>query len=357
MEQFFENLVHFTHGMTVVFFMMMSLHLYRLKANNRLLAFLFWEMVFWLFIQLKDMINLVDGIKDFTYLTGIKLCIDTWCIPVTMFLLMEITQPYRLNIRKIALWMFPSILLTALYIFTSLEAVLNALLVYSLLFGMLMAAWVLMASSRYDNYIKRNFSYTEHICVHWVKRVILLLFLMLVVWVLIVWFTEWIADSLFYLLQIAVWIYIYYYSKDHIVVNISQESSSADSDLAISTKESENFAFGRISFATKLKRCMENESLYLNANLSLSDVARAITTNRTYLSDFLNNEMNISFYDYVNNYRVQKACNILCEGDYKLLDEVAERCGFNSLSTFRRAFRKKMNMTPIEYKKGTLQNH
>jgi len=234
---------------------------------------------------------------------------------------------------------------------------LNILLVYSLLFGMVMIAVVLMASFKHDNYIKRNFSYTEHISVDWVKRVILLLFLMLVVWVLILWLTKWHADSLFYFLQIAVWTYIYVYTIQHVAVNIPQESHSADSESEENTKEIENDASGDISFASKLKQCMENESLYLNENLSLSDVAAAIATNRTYLSDFLNNQMNVSFYDYVNNYRVQKACDILLEGDYKMLEEVAERCGFNSLSTFRRAFRKKMHTTPMEYKRKHLITH
>ncbi|MCL2511746.1 MAG: helix-turn-helix transcriptional regulator, partial [Bacteroidales bacterium] len=295
----------------------------------------------------------------FTYLTGIKLSIDTWCVPVTLFLMMEITQPRRLNFRKMALLTLPSIVMTVLYIITALEAVLNTLLIYSLLFGMVMAAGVLMASFKHDNYIKRNFSYTENISVYWVKRVILLLFLMLVVWVLIIWFTEWHADSLFYFFQIAVWIYIYSYTKQHVVVDILQDSLSedSDSDSEENTKERENVASGDDRLDAKLKRCMENDSLYLNAYLSLSDVAAAIATNRTYLSDFLNNQMNVNFYDYVNNYRVQKACDILLEGEHKRLEEVGERCGFNSLSTFRRAFQKKMNTTPIEYKNKRLKNH
>jgi len=134
-------------------------------------------------------------------------------------------------------------------------------------------------------------------------------------------------------------------------VNIPQNRHFSDSDSGEKTEEIENIASDDESLAAKLKRCMENDSLYLNENLSLSDVSSAIATNRTYLSDFLNNQMNVSFYDYVNNYRVQKACDILLEGNYKLLEEVAERCGFNSLSTFRRAFRKKMKTTPIEFKR------
>jgi len=150
------------------------------------------------------------------------------------------------------------------------------------------------------------------------QKSILFLFIMLAAWALILWFTELLADS-----------------------------------PCEKTNERENDAFDDDSLAAKLKQCMENDSLYLNANLSLSDVAAAIATNRTYLSDFLNNQMNVNFNDYVNNYRVQKACDILLEGEYKRLEEVGERCGFNSLTTFRRAFKNKMNTTPIEYKKKT----
>jgi len=103
-------------------------------------------------------------------------------------------------------------------------------------------------------------------------------------------------------------------------------------------------------FEKKLEQCMMKERLYLNPRLRISDAAIAIGTNRTYLSNYLNNELCITFSEYVNQYRVLEACDILVSGNNIFLDEVAERSGFNSLSTFHRSFMKMMKITPLQYR-------
>jgi AraC-like DNA-binding protein len=100
----------------------------------------------------------------------------------------------------------------------------------------------------------------------------------------------------------------------------------------------------------KLKQCMLEDSLYLNPKLTISDVAKAIGTNRTYLSDYLNKKRCVTFHEYINHFRVMIACTILADGNNKLLEEVAEQSGFNSLSTFRRSFLKEPKLTPLQYK-------
>ena len=100
----------------------------------------------------------------------------------------------------------------------------------------------------------------------------------------------------------------------------------------------------------KLQQCMIEERLYLNPTLRITDVAAAIGTNRTYLSDYLNKKLCITFSEYVNQYRVLEACDILVGGNNILLQEVAEQSGFNSLSTFHRSFMKVMKITPVQYR-------
>ena len=95
---------------------------------------------------------------------------------------------------------------------------------------------------------------------------------------------------------------------------------------------------------------MTEDRLYLNPKLTISDVAAAIGSNRTYLSDYLNQNLGVTFFEYVNRYRVQQACEILVGAKNKLLVEVAEKSGFNSLSTFHRSFMKVMKMTPLQYR-------
>lgn len=99
---------------------------------------------------------------------------------------------------------------------------------------------------------------------------------------------------------------------------------------------------------------MEEQQLYLNPKLTISDVTNAIGTNRTYLSSYFNNKLNITFYDYINNLRIEKTGKqLLATYPYTMnIDEIAERSGFNSTSTFRRAFFKNTGMTPLQYRKS-----
>ena len=107
-------------------------------------------------------------------------------------------------------------------------------------------------------------------------------------------------------------------------------------------------------FEKKLEQCMMKERLYLNPRLRISDAATAIGTNRTYLSEYLNKKRCITFSEYVNQYRVLEACDILVGGNDILLEEVAEQSGFNSLSTFHRSFMKVMKITPLQYRNNNI---
>lgn len=52
---------------------------------------------------------------------------------------------------------------------------------------------------------------------------------------------------------------------------------------------------------------MEKGRMFLNPKLSLTEVATAIGTNRTYLSEYLNNDLDTTFYEYVNGFRIKEA--------------------------------------------------
>ena len=108
----------------------------------------------------------------------------------------------------------------------------------------------------------------------------------------------------------------------------------------------------------KLSDCMENGKLYLNPNLSLKTVATEIGSNTKYLSVYLNRCLGVSFYDYINNFRVEKACSIFREmvkSGRINMPEVSERSGFNSVSTFNRYFKKVKGLAPKDYYKRCLE--
>ena len=96
---------------------------------------------------------------------------------------------------------------------------------------------------------------------------------------------------------------------------------------------------------------MVKDQIWLNPHLTLADLATHIGTNRTYLSNYLNKRLNTSFYDYINHYRLEAALKHLDNPNSTLtVAEVAESCGFNSLSTFRRVFMRAKGCTFAEYR-------
>jgi len=78
-----------------------------------------------------------------------------------------------------------------------------------------------------------------------------------------------------------------------------------------------------------------------------------LRTNRTYLSKLINEDFNLSFSDFINQYRVTYACELIMQDKQDRFSQtfIAEQSGFGSLSSFNRAFKKEMGVTPGEYRK------
>ncbi|KAF7775250.1 hypothetical protein PCIT_a1399 [Pseudoalteromonas citrea] len=100
----------------------------------------------------------------------------------------------------------------------------------------------------------------------------------------------------------------------------------------------------------KLTYAMQSEKLFLNPQLSLSELAEHIDINNTDVSATLNICLQMSFYDFVNQYRIDEAKRLLCRSRCKIL-AVAYDAGFNSKSNFNRLFKAHTGVTPSEYRK------
>ena len=94
---------------------------------------------------------------------------------------------------------------------------------------------------------------------------------------------------------------------------------------------------------------MEEERLYLNSGLKLSDVATAAGCTRNVLSACINSLRHCSFSQFVNTYRVEHAKQLLSQPDTRP-SEVWMETGFANETTFFRAFKAIVGMTPSEWK-------
>lgn len=91
---------------------------------------------------------------------------------------------------------------------------------------------------------------------------------------------------------------------------------------------------------------------YDDSNLSLLTVSESCNISRGYLSKLFARYSDGSFTDYLNDYRVQKACELLRTTGFSV-QEVGLKTGFNSPQSFSRVFKKYMNGTPSQYRAQT----
>ena len=77
---------------------------------------------------------------------------------------------------------------------------------------------------------------------------------------------------------------------------------------------------------------------------------------RQHISEVLNVHMNVSFQDFINEYRVNAFINCLQKEQYAhyTLFGIANEVGFNSKSSFNTTFKKIKGLTPSEFKKTLL---
>ena len=96
----------------------------------------------------------------------------------------------------------------------------------------------------------------------------------------------------------------------------------------------------------RICRYMEDQQPYLNSELKVQDVADALGTNRTYVSNCIRSQRGSSFSQFVNAYRVEYAQQLLHQHPDKKISEVSISSGFSTESSFFRAFKAVAGTTP-----------
>ena len=90
------------------------------------------------------------------------------------------------------------------------------------------------------------------------------------------------------------------------------------------------------------------EDNFKNTGMGLGMVSEQFGMSEGYLSALFKEEMNVNFADYLEDLRMKEACRLLKEG--VLVADIAERTGYNSVQSFRRAFKRVLGVSPSEYR-------
>jgi len=96
---------------------------------------------------------------------------------------------------------------------------------------------------------------------------------------------------------------------------------------------------------------LEDDEVYTNPQMDLTMLARKLDVSSGYLSKIINDAGNKNFTEIINDYRIRKVKKIMSDQSYRHYTIVAYglEAGFNSKSTFYKAFQKREGISPGKY--------
>lgn len=328
--------------------------------------------------------------------------IDLLTLPMYAIVLVEACRPLWMNWSRAFCFYIPFVVLMVAFWVHPVPLAYHAMHFAAILCAVFILLWALRELPRFERALKEEYSYAEYINLHWLRGVILLFFCLLMLWVYDSMASGVRYDNLFLFNSLVMWIaacfcfyrqsvvinavksYFVEPSEDNAETNLDAaendldkamahlEAAEADLNAPHAHTQPENVAETVVepqpvaeqpvepepeelklqqeaAFAERMYLLFEKEHVYLNPRLRLSELAMLLGTNRTYLSQYFNQNCESTFYDFVNDYRIHHAKLLLHSTD-DTLETIAMNSGFNSLSTFRRAFVQREGMSPIEFR-------
>ena len=368
-----ERLSYILQGASLMFFLFSSISLFQSEQRSRLKTALAFIVAFFAFGEVKDLIRVIPAVTQSTYALRLLYTIDMWTIGVCAAYLIELVSPRWFTLRR-ALWLSALfVIFTVAYAITGSEVIFYADLVYVGIYSVVVLAFLARLLVRYNRFIRNNYSNLERINLDWLYSVVVVFVVCIVVWTIYLFNHNYYMKSVYYIISLIAWIMLIARSKKQIEVTFDTattrkchfattqgecsqlvEESAPIEESAAEEEIDSNTSQLTEQMKAQLNELMTVREIYLDSRLTLSDLAAELGTNRTYLSNYLNRELNVSFYDYVNSFRVKRACRMIDSDPDVSVHDIVESCGFNSVSTFRRSFTREVGRTYGEYRKNVL---
>lgn len=336
-------------GFTTAFYVFSAIHLARKEEPTRLHKLSVWIFGLWALSALKDIMLPIYGYDNQQINTAI-LFMDGWLLLTFAAFLREVCPPQP-GERRDSRYLLPRHFLGIVAPFIALsvaQALLNkewitTVYVWSLVVvGLYIIGISLKRARKYREFLKQHYSdITNRDITRIIYSFIVGTFFYMLAWLFVALVVNPLSDILYYVTGIVLW---------YVVIRQSENLEPSE-EMVSPEPVSEPADMKAYAFEEELRVAMEEREAFLDPNLTLLSLAREIGTNRTYLSRYLSEVKETNFYDYVNQMRVlRKSVPLLKDENRYTLDHVAIKSGFNSLSTFQRAFRKYKGMTPGQFR-------
>lgn len=235
-------------------------------------------------------------------------------------------------------------------------------LIVTLLSGSFYFLLTLKLFRKHDINIFNNFSSTKNVNLDWLRKLIIVFG---VIWTALIIITfihhvfnlfsmVFCTDSLFLALSVFVILVGYFGLQQQLVFGNDFEQ------IQILTEEKVKYSGSTLKeneaaqYSAQLEEYLRLEKPYLDPELTLSQLAEQINISPHHLSQIINEQFQLNFFEYINQFRVEEVKSRISNPKYESysLLGIAMDAGFNSKSAFNRVFKKITHQTPSQFKAG-----
>ena len=267
--------------------------------------------------------------------------------------------PNRIKSQRLLLFIIPYLGAMLLFAFTRVAWIMPVVQIYTFSVSLILLIYLSISIKRHTKMLRDNVGNMEFFDLRWSTKLIVLIFVVQLVWSIESlsqqsWFSSSTSelnlffDTLYCILIIIVALFVMKkIIKQEVFVVSKEETEVTQIEESVNVIPSNN-----VLINSNIEQIILEKRYYQDNTLTLQKLAQHLGTNRQYLSNYINQIKGITFYDYINDFRLTEAKNILDSkgaDNQHSLEDISVMAGFNSYATFLRSFKKKYGQTPSQY--------
>lgn len=209
--------------------------------------------------------------------------------------------------------------------------------------------------NKYREQLKDSRSNIENIDLTWLKILVIGFALVTLVGVVLSLSK---AVNLFYPVKVSLQIFLGLttYYADLILVCFLLFFSAVNISAVAKVKDQAKSSYDNYEadaeYVDRIVKFMDAEKPYLKSNITLDALSEMLDVPARELTALLNGHFKMNYYEFINNYRIEEAKEILKMNKDQTISDIYLAVGFNSKSVFNTFFKKNTGMTPSEYRKA-----
>ena len=361
-QQILEEIFYVFYGGVAVLNLIAGLYLL-LRRSNAIAPYITsparlrrWTAAFFVASALSHLWNLPvffltsgDDVK-LSYLVGALLdCLTV--APLAIVILFVMLQDRKRPLWPVAVMVAPAVAIVALCVAHRSASFLPVLYTYCILVIIGLIIYMICAVRRYGHWLRDNYADLEH-------KEVVQAFVVLAVIILSLGVYTCVVEGLVYeyfiqIMNVVLVCYLLWRVETLNDLSISaKDTSEVPTALAHEVEDNDNSLSMRNNIGPLLKQHCEESQLYLQYDISLTELAKLIGTNRVYLSQHFAMQ-GTTYNAYVNGLRIRHFMNLYREAAASHLpmtvQQLAYQSGFRSYGTFNAAFKQSMGMTATEW--------